>query len=331
MTSKCVVPCTFSVGVFMLVLSLCRASLGAKPETVANSIGMKLVLIPAGEFMMGSGESAEETAKYFNDKYSWKLKADYFTDERQHRVRITRPFYLGAHHVTVGQFRQFVQDADYKTEAEKDGQGGWGFDVVTGKLEGRKPQYTWRNTGFERTDEHPVVNVTWNDAVAFCDWLSRKEGKTYRLPTEAQWEYACRAGTTTRYYGGDDPETLAQAGNVADATFKTRFLGWKEAINASDGYTFTAPVRQFRPNAFGLYDMHGNAWQWCADWYGAGYGDASQFNDPTGPALGSYRVYRGGSWLGVPWYCRSASRIFDSAEFRGYALGFRVCLVAAEK
>ena len=114
-----------------------------------------------------------------------------------------------------------------------------------------------------------MVCVSWNDAVAFCKWLSRKEGKTYRLPTEAEWEYACRAGTTTRYWSGDDPETLAKVGNVADATAKAKFANWKYTIKASDGYVFTATVGQFTPNAFGLYDMHGNAWQWCADRCGA--------------------------------------------------------------
>ncbi len=141
-----------------------------------------------------------------------------------------------------------------------------------------------------------MVNVSWNDAVAFCKWLSRKEGKTYRLPTEAEWEYACRAGTTTRYYSGDDPETLAKVANVADATVKAKFPDWKWTIKASDGYVFTAPVGQFKPNAFGLYDMHGNVWQWCA---GLGRLRAittkSPTDDPTGPATGSYRVARGGS------------------------------------
>ncbi len=108
------------------------------------------------------------------------------------------------------------------------------------------------------------MTVNWDDAVAFCEWLSKKEGKTYRLPTEAEWEYACRAGTATRYYSGDDPETLATVANVADATFKVNFAD--EAyygLRASDGYTYTAPVGRFKPNAFGLYDMHGNVWQWC--------------------------------------------------------------------
>jgi len=143
-------------------------------------------------------------------------------------------------------------------------------------------KYSWRNAGFEQTDERPVVNVSWNDAVAFCKWLSKKEGKTYQLPTEAQWEYACRAGTTTRYYSGDDPETLAKVANVADAAAKAKFPDRKYTIKANDGYVFTSPVGKFKPNAFGLYDMHGNAWQWCADWYDADYYGQSPVDDPKG-------------------------------------------------
>ena len=132
-----------------------------------------------------------------------------------------------------------------------------------------------------------MVNVSWNDAVAFCKWLSKKEGKTYRLPTEAEWEYACRAGTTTRYYSGDDPETLAKVGNVADAAFKAKFPDWEYTIKANDGYVFTAPVGKFKPNAFGLYDMHGNAWQWCADWYGEEYYAHVARRRPNWPRLRS--------------------------------------------
>jgi sulfatase modifying factor 1 len=194
-------------------------------KQISNSIGMKLTLIPSGEFMMGSGESAEATAAFFNKTYGEDLvKADWFKDEHpQHRVRITKPFYLGTYHVTRGQFRQFVADTRYKTDAEKGekpGAAGWDPDKKSFDV---SDKYSWRNTGFEQTDEHPVVNVNWNDAVAFCKWLSKKEGKTYRLPTEAEWEYACRAGTTTRYYSGDDPETLAKVGNVEDAAYKAKF------------------------------------------------------------------------------------------------------------
>jgi formylglycine-generating enzyme required for sulfatase activity len=200
---------------------------------------MKLVLIPAGEFMMGSGESAEDTAAFFNKSYGEDaLAANDFKDEHpQHRVRIRRSFYLGAYHVTRGQFRQFVTDADYKSDVEKHealrafGMGAFGWDPDK-KQFGFNAKYSWRKVGFEQTDEHPVVNVSWNDAVAFCKWLSRKEGNTYRLPTEAEWEYACRAGTTTRYWCGDDPETLAKVGNVKDAAAKATFPDWKYTLKA---------------------------------------------------------------------------------------------------
>ena len=148
---------------------------GGKKQ-ITNSIGMKLVLIPAGEFKMGSGESAEDTAAFFNKTYGEDLlQADLFKDEHpQHRVRITKPFYLGTYHVTRGQFRQFVTDTGYKTDAEKGekpGAYGWNPDK---KEFGFNEKYSWRNAGFEQTDEHPVVNVSWNDAVAFCKWLSQQ-------------------------------------------------------------------------------------------------------------------------------------------------------------
>ncbi len=232
-----------------------------------------------------------------------------FEDEHpQHRVRITKPFYLGTYHVTRGQFRQFVADTAYKTDAGKgENPGAYGWDPDK-KVFGFNAKYSWRNVGFEQTDEHPAVNVSWNDAVEFCKWLSKKDRKTYRLPTEAEWEYACRAWTTTRYYSGDDPETLAKAGNVADAAAKAKFPGWTWTLKANDGYAFTAPVGKFKPNAFGLYDMHGNAWQWCADWYGAEYYAKSPIDDPIGPDSGDFRVLRGGSWDGWPFFTRSADR-----------------------
>ncbi len=248
-------------------------------------------------------------------------------------MRITRPFYLGTYHVTRGQFRQFVADTGYKTDAEigykgrKPGGTGWDPDK---KEFDSGEKYSWRNAGFEQTDEHPVVNVSWGDAVAFCTWLSKKESKAYRLPTEAEWEYACRAGTTTRYYSGDDPETLAKVGNVADATLKEKVPIWNDIIKASDGYAFTAPVGKFKPNAFGLYDMHGNAWQWCADWYGGKYyllSVPSPANDPTGPDSGDGRVLRGGSWGSGPGPddSRSAKRGGYSPRSTGkFTFGFRV-------
>ena len=265
----------------------------APTEQITNSIGMKLTLIPSGEFMMGSGESEEATAAFFNKTYGEGLsgddllKADYFKDEHpEHRVRITKSFYLGTYHVTRGQFRQFVADTSYKTDAEKGAKpGAWGLNPDKKRFEFTE-KYSWRDAGFEQTDEYPVVNVSWNDAVAFCKWLSGKEGKAYRLPTEAEWEYSCRAGTTTRYYSGDDPETLAKVGNVADATFKAKFPNRKYAIKASDGYVFTAPVGKFKPNAFGLYDMHGNVLQWCAGLVRRGILRRVSRRRPNRPGLG---------------------------------------------
>ncbi|MGA2063553.1 MAG: formylglycine-generating enzyme family protein [Thermoguttaceae bacterium] len=300
------------------------------PKKLAVDLGggvkMELVLVPAGEFKMGSGESAEATAAFFNKTYGEDLlKADFFKDEHpQHRVRITKPLYLGTCHVTRGQFRQFVADTSYKTDAEKaEKPGAFGWDPDK-KAFGFNEKYSWRNTGFEQTDEHPVVNVSWNDAVAFCKWLSKKESKTYRLPTEAEWEYACRAGTTTRYSSGDDPETLAKVGNVADAAAKAKFPDWKYTIKVNDGYVFTAPVGKFTPNAFGLCDMHGNAWQWCADWCGAEYYAKSPADDPTGPDTGAVRVLRGGSWDYGPCYARSANRGRGAPDDRNNNTGFRV-------
>ncbi len=270
---------------------------------ITNSIGMTFRLIPAGEFMMGS------------DATDPAASIDEFLDEaagrkEKHRVRITRPLYLGVHEVTRGQFRRFVDDTGYKTDAEKDGKGGWGWNEKTNQF-GQNPRYNWQYTGFEQTDEHPVVNVSWNDAVAFAQWLTRKEGATYRLPTEAEWEYACRAGTTSRYSCGDDPAGLAAVGNVADGTAKEKHPNWTWAIAVRDGYVHTAPIGRFRPNAWGLFDMHGNVWEWCMDGYGPDYYGQSPVEDPPGVEGAAYRIRRGGGWVNEPLQGRSASRFWS--------------------
>ncbi len=266
-------------------------------ELVTKSIGMTLRLIPAGEFMMGS--DATDPAAY-NDEF-----LDIAAGKKEkHRVRITKPFYLGIHEVTRGQFRRFVDDTGYRTNAEKDGKGGYGWNEETKKFE-QDPRYTWQNAGFDQTDEHSVVNVSWNDAVAFAQWLSREEGKAFRLPTEAEWEYACRAGTTTRFSCGDDPEGLAAVGNIADGTLKEQYPDWT-TIAARDGYVYTAPVGRYNPNAWGLFDMHGNVWEWCSDWYAEDYYKRSPVDDPENTAAASFRVGRGGGWFNLPRDARSA-------------------------
>jgi formylglycine-generating enzyme required for sulfatase activity len=273
----------------------------------SSATGITLRLIPAGTFLMGSTDEDQDSEP----------------DEKpQHEVRISA-FYLSVTEVTRGQFRRFVAATGYKTEAEKDGKGGWGWNEDAKDFE-QNPKYNWLNPGFEQTDEHPVVNVSWNDAVAFCDWLSRTEGQTYRLPTEAEWEYACRARTTTKYFSGDDPESLAVVGNVADETAKAKFPDWTWAIQARDGFVCTAPVGQFRPNAFGLYDLHGNVWEWCRDGYDPDYYKQSPGVDPQGPPHAPDRVDRGGGWGSGPRFTRSADRSKSAPDDRDVYLGFRL-------
>lgn len=253
-----------------------------KPEVITNGLGMKLAPIAKGEFMMGSPDSDADAAS---------------SEKPQHRVIIARPFRLGVHPVTRGQFKAFVEATGYQTEAETSGQGGYGFNTTTKNID-QRPVDTWKTPGFEQTDEHPIVNVSWHDAVTFCNWLSKKEGKRYRLPTEAEWEYACRAGSTTRFPTGDASESLKGLANVADQAMKARFAqecGWT-FMPWDDGWAFTAPVGKYKPNAWGLYDLPGNVWNWCSDWYAEDYYTNSPAHDPRGPDQGEYRVIRGGGW-----------------------------------
>ena len=285
---------------------------GENPDEITNSIGMKLKLIKPGTFTMGSPK--DEKGRY--DK-----------DGPQHEVEITKLFLMGVYPVTVGQFRAFVQDSGYQTDAEKDSKGGYGMNLATAKWE-QKPEYTWRMPGFSQGDDHPVVEVSWNDATAFCAWLSKKEGKTYELPTEAEWEYACRAGTTTRFWSGDTDSSLQGKVNIADASLKGKvdseatknwtFASW------DDDYAFTSPVGSFKANPWGLYDMGGNVCQWCADGYGA-YQEGS-IKDPKGKESANVRVLRGGSWDDEPRNCRSAFRHGDDHALRDADYGFRVVL-----
>jgi len=274
-------------------------------ETFVNSIGMKLVGISAGEFTMGSPPHE-------------RGRRD---DEVRRRVKISNSYFIGKFEVTRGQFRQFVDATGYKTEPERGGRGGYGYDATANKLAGPNHQYSWRFTGFEQTDEHPVVNVTWNDAVAFCRWLSEREKKMYRLPTEAEWEFACRGGSMAAYTFGDDPEQLAKVGNVMDALAHEKFLD-RLAIAGRDGFVFTAPVGSFLPNIFGLHDLHGNVWEWTADWFEIP--DTSPQVDPQGPSEGRDKVVRGGDWYHDWSFARSAQRYPIHPGLCRRHAGFRV-------
>jgi formylglycine-generating enzyme required for sulfatase activity len=281
---------------------------------------MKLVLLPAGEFWRGATEE---------DRVQGKISK---AELPRHKVKLTRPFYLGTCEVTVGQFRAFVRDADYKTEAEVgEKETAQGFNVATGQFDS-KIRFTWQDVGWKQSDEHPVVNVTWNDAVAFCKWLTRKDkdGKVYRLPTEAEWEYACRAGTTTRFASGKDVDGLERYGNLADQALRKVFFDRTWQYEAwDDGYAFTAPVGKFKANAWGLHDMHGNVAEWCGDWYADDAYEDRLMVDPTGPRNCPLprllpRVVRGGSFKDFAATCRSAARFFWPMNLADYHIGFRV-------
>jgi formylglycine-generating enzyme required for sulfatase activity len=230
-------------------------------DSLINSVGVKLMYIPAGDFLMGGELEPAEVVKKFGGK------VEFYQDERpQYRVKISKPFWLAAHGVTRGQFAQFVAETHYQTDAEKEGTG---FAMSKEGYTAQKG-INWRNVGFAQTDEHPVVQVSWNDAVAYCAWLSKKEGKSYHLPTEAQREYACRAGTLTIFPWGNEIDGGKKFANMADASAQN----WMGQFNRhddslvpwDDGFANTAPVGSFAANAWGLYDMIGNALEWCHDW-----------------------------------------------------------------
>jgi len=262
-----------------------------------NAIGMKLVLIPPGEFIMGATpEEIEAELEHVNRP---NVQGRIRSSGPQHPVTLTRPFYCGASEITVGQFRRFINATGKRTDAEQD----------------TEAEHTWKDPGYPVFDELPVTCISWRDAVAFCDWLSdqehfvranlaKKRPAGYRLPTEAEWEFACRAGTTTPFA----------------VTGKLDEFGW---FRSNSGLQ-AQPVASKRANLFGLHDMHGNAAEWCHDWYAESYYTLPVPSDPSGPDGGSWRVYRGGSFHTIPAASRSAARYFALPNDHLLATGFRV-------
>jgi formylglycine-generating enzyme required for sulfatase activity len=291
---------------------------------LGDGVKMALVLVPAGSFTMGSTEAEIKAvlAKFPDCAEAW------IADERPaHKVTLSKAFWMGKHEVTVGQFRRFVEAAGYKTDAEK-GTGSKGAIVATEGEVKTAEDASWRKPYFKQTDDHPVVCVSWNDARAFVDWLNatdkaRPAGSSYRLPTEAEWEYACRAGRSNWHQWGDDPDKGKGWCNAADLTAKKTFPQGT-VFNWDDGFLYTAPVGSFKANAFGLHDLHGNAWEWCQDWYGPYVGGDQ--TDPTGPESGEGRVGRGGSWGSFPGILRSALRVRLLPQFRSNRGGVRLVL-----
>jgi len=259
-------------------------------QTLPGKAGIEMVLIPPGEFIMGSPATADGADP---------------DESPPHREVITRPFYLGKYEVTVGQFKDFVRRTGYQTLAEERG-----YALIWTDQQIKRPGICWKTPGFTQDNYHPVVLLEWDEAQEFCRWL----GEGFRLPTEVEWEYACRAGTETRYYWGDDADyrEICLYANGADRTVKEKNPNWGWMVNdCSDGCLETAPVGSFLPNDFRLYDMSGNVWEWCQDWY-----------VPDGEAENV--GVRGGSWTYGPVNLRSANRSWRKKNYHNDDIGFRV-------
>ncbi len=259
-----------------------------------NSIGMKLILIPAGEFMMGSSKSEKDRDP---------------SEGPQQHIKITKPFYMGVYEVTVAEFRQFVEATGYRTEAES-GEGPL-VRLKEGLGRTTKHDASWKNPYFRQGGTNPVGCITWNDAARFCEWLGEKDGKTYRLPTEAEWEYACRAGTTTAFHYGDSLSSR-----------QANFNGNYPYGRASKGRNLvkTTPVGSYSSNAWGLYDMHGNVSEWCSDWNPEKF-----YGRIPGDVLSKMRMTRGGQYDYIGQDCRSAFRgLEDPVPIITPGHGFRV-------
>lgn len=264
--------------------------------------GILLSLVPQGEFKMGSPVGEEERQE----------------DEFQHQVTISKYFYMSKYEITVGQFRKFVDATGYKTEAEK---GGGGFVWTSEALAVRKGA-NWQNSYFNQSEHRPVVLVSWNDVQEYIKWLN-KDKKWFRLPTEAEWEHACRALSKSRYYWGNIIRFANNFSNLLDPAAVSVFTTWVADGN-SDGHVYTCHVRQKVANDFGLFHMSGNVWEWCSDWYGASYYQSGPAKDPTGPLKGEAKVLRGGSWASPTRDGRSARRHSNPKGFRSNDVGFRI-------
>ena len=274
----------------------------------------RMVVIPAGEFTMGS--PAQESGRG--------------VDEGPQRQVAVALYALGRSEVTVAEFRRFADESGYQTEAERDAraQGCSGFIYAdpSAASPGAQAVTSWRSPGLAQADSHPVLCVSWNDARAYAQWLSKKTGRRYRLPSEAEWEYAARAGSVSARYWGDDPVQACRFANVAD---QSRFQTWGfgQRHECTDGHYFTAPAGGYSPNRFGLHDMLGNAWEWTEDCWNASYAGAPADGSAWLAGDCAQRVLRGGSWSTVPRFARSATRYRNNADHRDNLTGFRLARV----
>ncbi len=280
-------------------------------EVFTNSLGMTFAYVPPGSFVMGG-----------------KKDFDLNEPDVEYPVRIDKGFWLGVHEVTRAEFGRFVRETGFVTRAERHGKASL-FDPETLECDERELDgLSWRSPGFEQADDHPVTLLYAQDAEAFCQWLSREEGRTYRLPGEAEWEYAARAGGTGIYVWGDRPRDGAGWANLWDRTLAENRSGtW--GFPWSDGFRCTAPVGSFKPNAWGFRDIQGNVAEWCEPWTGTDP-DRGTTDRPLPPDRVP-RTARGGSWCHHPetsavYGCYASSL----GQFWLNAVGFRVLLEEGE-
>ena len=282
---------------------------GKNVSLVSNRLGMIFVYINPGVFLMGSPE-----------------QQSLYPHEKQHKVILTKGFYLQTTEVTVGQWRLFSKDG-YRTDAETQG-WAWCHSRKGWKIPGLLPDWCWQkkngaywdDPGFYQTDNYPVTCISWNDTQAFIEWLNLNENEKYRLPTEAEWEYSCRAGTQTNYSSGDDiTKKSANFHRTKRSILKRRYQNNKHnmidhsyppnALIDSIGFSLTnkrtRPAGHYPPNDWGLFNMHGNVWEWCHDHCESDFdGKLSNIDDTYGENItdpvcekGGYRILRGGRWL----------------------------------
>ncbi len=285
------------------------------PTSIRNHIGQEFVLVPPGQYLMGSpaDEPGHAASAY---------------DETQHPVRLTQPFYLARHETTVGQFRALVERTQYVTDGERN-DGGHAHDELA--VWQHRPGTTWRRPGYAApltlSDNHPVVHVSHTDALAYCRWLNDHgaESVQYDLPTEAQWEWSCRAGAATRFWWGGEVDDSGKVANVGDAQLRAVHPKWpREVMPMNDGHAFPAPVGTYGANAFGLHDMLGNVWEFCSTRFGKSPMELTTNPGDLSPDRGF--AVRGGGWSNTPHDARCATRNADPPHFCHSNLGFRVAI-----
>ncbi|MHC4321079.1 MAG: formylglycine-generating enzyme family protein [Planctomycetota bacterium] len=262
-----------------------------------EATGMEFVFIKGGCFDMGD-----------------TFGVGYDDETPVHEVCIN-DFYIAKYEVTIGEFKKFVSETGYKTDAEKE---GWGCTINSDATELiNKKGADWKNPGYLQDGNHPVVQVSWNDAVAYIEWLNHRTGKKYRLPTEAEWEYAAKnGGKKQKYSWGNN--------NKAEDSLNQQHYQKFQILDGDDRYVYTSPVGSFEANELGLYDMTGNVSEWCSDWYGENYYLKSSKHNPQGPSTGDTRVLRGGSCHCEPRFARTSLRLTHAQSYRYYYLGFRL-------